>query len=90
MWRHCSADFRSHADAGMQTCGNSLSLIALTVLPLAGLMNRMRVEEAALAEALGPASHAIHQHGKAHDSVRVVAVQLDSVGRRVSPVAACL
>jgi protein-S-isoprenylcysteine O-methyltransferase Ste14 len=37
------------------TYGNWLSLVALTILPLAGLMNRMRVEEAALAAALGPA-----------------------------------
>ena len=35
--------------------GNWLSLVALTILPLAGLMNRMRVEEAALTAALGPA-----------------------------------
>jgi protein-S-isoprenylcysteine O-methyltransferase Ste14 len=37
------------------TYGNWLSLIALTILPLPGLMNRIRVEEAALAAALGPA-----------------------------------
>jgi protein-S-isoprenylcysteine O-methyltransferase Ste14 len=37
------------------TYGNWLSLLALTILPLAGLMNRIRVEETALAAALGPA-----------------------------------
>ncbi len=37
------------------TYGNWLSLIALTILPLAGLMNRIRVEEAALVAAIGPA-----------------------------------
>jgi protein-S-isoprenylcysteine O-methyltransferase Ste14 len=35
--------------------GNWLSLAALTILPLAGLMNRIRVEEAALASAAGNA-----------------------------------
>ena len=37
------------------TYGSWLSLVALTIFPLAGLMKRMRVEEAALAAALGPA-----------------------------------
>jgi protein-S-isoprenylcysteine O-methyltransferase Ste14 len=37
------------------TYGNWLSLIALTILPLPGLIKRIRVEEAALAAALGPA-----------------------------------
>jgi len=37
------------------TYGNWLSLVALTILPLAGLANRIRVEEAALASTLGAA-----------------------------------